>query len=122
MYSEHLKNKKNMHVGDILGFILVVIRVKNQLKTKYFTGPFMKNDNSLFLQCKITPFLLVFFRIWTVVILWDLQFTWKMTFCHLSTYVMVLRYILDHLKLKKIDSENGNGAKLALYPKIEGKW
>ena len=45
-----------MHVGDILGFILVVIRVKNQLKTKYFTGPFLRNDNSLFLQCKISPF------------------------------------------------------------------
>ena len=40
----------------------------------------------------------------TVVILWDLQFTWKMTFCHLSSiYVMVLfRYILDHLKLKNL--------------------
>ena len=46
MYSEHLKNKKNMHVGDILGFILGVIRVKNQLKTKYFNGPFLKNDCS----------------------------------------------------------------------------
>ena len=45
-----------MHVGDILGFILGVIRVKNQLKTKYFTGPFLRNDNSLFLQCKISPF------------------------------------------------------------------
>ena len=35
---------------------------------------------------------------------------------------MVLRYILDHLKVKENDSENGNGAKLAIYPKIEGKW
>ena len=25
-------------------------------------------------------------------------------------------------KAKKIDSENGNGVKLAIYPKIEGKW
>ena len=100
VYSEHLKNKKNMHVGDILGFILGVIRVKNQLKTKYFTGPFLRNDNSLFLQCKISPFFMVFCRFWTVVILWDTQFTWKMTFCYLLIYVIVLRYILDHPKLK----------------------
>ena len=46
---------------------------------------------------------------------------WKMSYCYLLVYVMVLRYILDHLKLKKIDSENGNDAKLAIYPKIEGK-
>ena len=54
--------------------------------------------------------------------LWDPKLKWKMTYCYLLVYVMVLRNILDHLKLKKIDSENGNGAKLALYPKIEGKW
>ena len=57
-----------------------------------------------------------------MVTLRDPKLKWKMTYCYLLVYVMVLRYILDHLKLKKIDSENGNGAKLALYPKIEGKW
>ena len=65
---------------------------------------------------------MVFCRFWTVATLWDPKLKWKMTYCYLLVYVMVLRYILDHLKLKKIDSEKGNGAKLALYPKIEGKW
>ena len=65
---------------------------------------------------------MVFCWFLTVVILWDPKLKWKMTYCYLLVYVMVLRYILDHLKLKKIDSENGNGAKLALYLKIEGKW
>ena len=65
---------------------------------------------------------MVFCRFWTVVIFWNPQLKLYTIFCYLLMYVMVLRYILDHLKLKKIDSENGNGAKLALYPKIEGKW
>ena len=37
-----------MHVGDILGFILGVIRVKNQLKAKYFTGVCQKKNLELY--------------------------------------------------------------------------
>ena len=79
-----------MHVGYILGVILGVMRVKNQLKTKNFTGPFLRNDNSLFLRCKITPFLHDFLQ------------------------------VLDCGD--PLGPENRNGAKLATYPKIEGKW
>ena len=80
-----------------------------QCSIKAGDGPFLKNDNSLILQSKISPFFKVYCRFWTVVILWDPKLKWKMIFCYSLMCVMVLRYIWDHVKLKKIYSENGNG-------------
>ena len=92
-----------------------------QCSIKAGDGPFLRNDKSLILQSKISPFFMVFFRFWTVVVLWDPKLKWKMIFCYSLMCVMVLRYIWDHVKLKKIYSENWNGAKLAINPQIEGK-
>ena len=99
----------------------MVIRVKNQLKTKYFTGPFLRNDNSLFLQCKISPFFHGFLQVLDcghplgpsiylendLLLFIDICYSPQIHF--------------RPSKVKKIDSENGNSVKLAIYPKIEGK-
>ena len=55
-----------------------------------------------FYKVKFHPIFMVFCRLWAVVTLWDLQFTWKMFFFNLSIYVMVLRYILVFPGKKKM--------------------
>ena len=122
MYSEHLKNKKNMHVGDILGFILGVIRVKNQLKTKYFTGPFLRNDNSLLLQCKISAFFHGFLQVLDCGDSMGPSNYLENDFLSFVNICYGPQIHFRPFKAKKFDPENRNGAKLAIYPKIKGKW
>ena len=93
-----------------------------QCSVKAGDGPFLRNDNSLILQSKISPFFHGFLQVLDcghplgpsiylendLLLFIDICYSPQIHF--------------RPSKAKKNDSENGNGVKLAIYPKIEGKW
>ena len=82
----------------------------------------LRNDNSLILQSKVSPFFHGFLQVL------DCSHPLGPSIYlenDLLLFIDICYSPQIHFrpsKAKKIDSENGNGVKLAIYPKIEGKW
>ena len=92
------------------------------LPANQFVEPNLRNDNSLILQSKISPFFHGFLQVL------DCGYPLGPSIYLENDLLLFINICYSpqiHFrpsKAKKIDSENGNGVKLAIYPKIEGKW